>query len=292
MRSDIEFPSGGLTCRGWYYRPEGEGRHPAVLMSPGFSAVKEQKLANFAERFAAEGFAVVVFDYRHLGASDGSPRGRIIPQLQHDDLRAALDFMLKTPEIDPARIGLWGSAYSGGHALWVGALDPRVKAIVAQVPAIGIARSLLMMYGRPEFDSLLVSLAAEHAARNAGVDDRTMPVVSQDGRAFLPTSDSFVWFTAAAAALNWKNQVTMESVARAIEYMPAAFIELIAPKPLLIQAAERDALIPIGDVRTAFARAREPKKLEVYDCGHYDLYDGPLHQTAQQAQVDWWRQTL
>ena len=90
MRNDLSFASGGLTCRGWFYAGSGKGPRPLIVMSHGVTAVKEQHLARFAERFATEGFAVIVFDYRYLGSSDGEPRGRVIPHLQHEDLRAAL----------------------------------------------------------------------------------------------------------------------------------------------------------------------------------------------------------
>src|SRR5262245_13745466 len=84
MRTDVVFDSGGTACRGWYYAPQGATRPaPAVVMSHGITAIKEQHLERYAERFAGEGFAVLVFDYRHLGSSDGTPRGRVNPRLQH-----------------------------------------------------------------------------------------------------------------------------------------------------------------------------------------------------------------
>ena len=43
-------------------------------MASGLSCVREQRLDAFAERFAAAGYAVLAFDYRHFGASGGSPR--------------------------------------------------------------------------------------------------------------------------------------------------------------------------------------------------------------------------
>src|SRR6188474_235522 len=91
MREDVEFTSAGLTLRGWLYRPDGSaGDRPAVVMSHGFSAVKEQGLDGLAQRFVDAGMIVLVFDHRHLGASDGDERGRIIYQEQQDDTRAAL----------------------------------------------------------------------------------------------------------------------------------------------------------------------------------------------------------
>jgi hypothetical protein len=294
MRKDIAFTSGGLTLRGWFYEPPSSaGKAPAIVMSHGFSAVKAQGLAGFAEAFNAAGFAVLVFDYRHLGASDGAERGRIVPQEQHDDIRAALTWLCAEPGVDPDRIGLWGTSYSGGHALFVGALDPRVKAIVAQAPAIDIARSLIAIAGRAGFDAYLGLLAQDHAGRNAGGEGGRIPVVAPDGQpSVLATPDSWAWFNEARTP-DWVETTSLESVARMAEYQPASLIDLIAPKSLLIIAGVQDSLIPIDQVRGAFARAAEPKKLMEIECGHFDFYPGmPHHARAAGAATDWFKSAL
>jgi fermentation-respiration switch protein FrsA (DUF1100 family) len=298
MRADVEFHSRGVACRGWLYRPDAAAAAPgpAILMSHGFSAVKEQGLDGFARGFCDAGFVVLAFDYRFLGASDGEPRGRIIPQEQHDDNRAALGWLSRQPGVDPARIGLWGSSYSGGHALFMGALDPRVKAVVAQVPAIATARSLVAMAGREGLAGLLELFVHDHAARNAGEPGASLPVVAPEGEpSVLATPDSYAWFQTSGArdAPNWLNSTSVESVARLAEYAPADFIDLISPKPLLIQAATRDALIPIDQVREAFARAGEPKKLVEFDGGHFDLYPGErFHAPARANATEWFKAHL
>ena len=70
-RSEVSFESGGETCAAWLWRPDGEGPHPGVVMAHGFSGVREQRLDAYAERFAAAGMAVLLFDYRHFRASSG-----------------------------------------------------------------------------------------------------------------------------------------------------------------------------------------------------------------------------
>lgn len=295
MRKDVSFVSGGLTCCGWFYSGEGRGPRPAIVMSHGVTAVKEQHLAAYAERFAAEGYAVLVFDYRYLGASDGEPRGRIIPHLQHEDIRAALTYVSGLPEVDATRIALWGSSYSGGHALFVGALDPRVKAVCVQVPGVNIPHSLIALISRPVFDGVLATLADDQAARNAGAQGAAMPVVAEPGKpSFLATADAYEWFTTSAAiAPNWVNSITLESIARAAEYVPDAFIELIAPRPLLMQVAVKDSIIPVNLARQAFHRAGEPKRLELYDCGHFDPYaNEPWHSQFLGGQVRWLKEHL
>jgi len=296
VRTDVSFQSGGLRCRGWLFRPEAAcGPMPAIVMSHGVTAVKEQLLEPYALRFAQEGYAVLVFDYRYLGASEGEPRGRVVPQEQHEDIRAALAFISAQPDIDANRIALWGTSYSGGHALFVGAVDPRVKAVVAQVPALNIPHALISLITRPVFDGLLGMLADDQAVRNAGGEGGWLPVVNEPGQpAFLAASDAYDWFTSTGTfAPNWLNRISLESVARAAEYVPDAFIELISPKPLLMQVATQDSLIPSTLARQAFHRAGEPKKLEVFECGHFDPYGNePWHSQFLGGQVRWLRENL
>ena len=70
QRTDVRIPAcGGEEIDAWMYLPDGPGPHPVVVMAHGIGGVKAAGLAPFAERFAAAGFAAVVFDYRHWGLS-------------------------------------------------------------------------------------------------------------------------------------------------------------------------------------------------------------------------------
>src|SRR5260221_8071116 len=145
-RRDIVFDAEGVILRGWFYPAEGAGRSaPAVVMAHGFSAVKEMYLDSFAEVFAAAGLSVLVFDNRNFGASDGEPRQEIDPWAQVRDYRHAITYATTRPEVDHDRIGVWGSSYSGGHALVVGAIDRRVKCVVSQVPLCSGYRNIFRL---------------------------------------------------------------------------------------------------------------------------------------------------
>src|SRR5262249_37934657 len=149
----------------------------------------------------------------------------------------------------------------------------RVKVIAVQAPAMEVAQSLIHLAGHAGFAGYLGLLANDHALRNAGKPSARLPIVAAEGVSVFPTPDSFDWFTTNAAK-GWENSTTFESVARMAEYTPAALIELIAPKPLLMVAGETDSLIPVAQVRAGFARAGEPKRLDVHPCGHFDFYPG------------------
>ena len=107
-RRDIEFPAeDGTVLRGWLYEPDGDGPFPTVVMTHGFSAVKEMYLDDFAAAFADAGLAALVYDHRNLGASDGTPRGDIDPRLQIDDYRTAITYAATLDAVDGDRIGVW-----------------------------------------------------------------------------------------------------------------------------------------------------------------------------------------
>jgi pimeloyl-ACP methyl ester carboxylesterase len=103
-------------------------------MAHGFSAVREQRLDAYAEQFEQAGFAVLLFDYRHFGASAGEPRQLLSIRRQLQDWEAAIAAARKLPGIAPERFALFGSSFSGGHVQVMAARDPTVAAVIAQVP--------------------------------------------------------------------------------------------------------------------------------------------------------------
>ncbi|TPQ50643.1 acetylxylan esterase [Prosthecomicrobium hirschii] len=297
MRRDISFKTeDGVTLRGWHYLPDGRtGRVPTIVMAHGFSAVKEMYLDRFAEAFAAAGLAAVVFDNRNFGASDGEPRLEIDPWRQVRDYRDAITFVQGLEETDPDRIGVWGSSYSGGHVLVLGAIDKRIKCVVSQVPlasghdnALRLIRSDTIAAVRGLFD-------ADRRARGAGEPPAMIPVVSEDpaGPAALPTPDSWTWFTETGRlrAPSWKNEVTLRSVEMFTEYEPASYIRSISPTPLLMVVALGDVLTVADLALAAYEKALEPKKLVTLTGGHFDAYVNDFA-AASSAAADWFRRHL
>ncbi|MFL9458296.1 alpha/beta hydrolase, partial [Tolypothrix bouteillei VB521301_2] len=139
MQRTTSFESKGLKCSVTFYTPDkaaSSDRFPAIVMAHGMGLTKEMGLPQFAEKFVQAGFVVSLFDYRYLGASEGEPRGQIIPAEQHEDYRNAITWTQLQNQVDPERIGAWGFSYSGGHVLHLAAFDPRVKAVVAQMPTV------------------------------------------------------------------------------------------------------------------------------------------------------------
>lgn len=296
MRQDVEFEADGVTLRGWLYTTEGASAPlPAVVMSHGFSAVKEMYLDRFAEAFAHAGLAALVYDNRNFGASDGEPRQEIDPWAQVRDYRTAITYAGTRSEVDADRIGIWGTSYSGGHVLVVGAIDRRVKCVACQVPLVSGHANFRALVRADFIASFQGQFDADRAARFGGGPPAMVPVVDADPLApsALPTPDSYEWFTGThqSRAPSWRNEVTLRSVEMFTEYEPGTYLPWISPTPLLMCVAEHDVLTPRDIAISGFALANEPKKLVILPGGHFDAYvDG--FDTAAQAATGWFARHL
>ena len=121
-RQNVRFDSAGSsTVPGGSTRLPGGGPAPCIVLAHGFGALKEGRLDAYAERFAAAGYAALVFDYRHFGESEGEPRQLLDVRRQHEDWHAAVAFARGADGVDPERVALWGSSFSGGHVIHVAA---------------------------------------------------------------------------------------------------------------------------------------------------------------------------
>jgi len=291
MRRDIEINAEGTILRGWLYLPEGaRGRVPLVAMAHGFSAVKEMYLDRFAEVFSRAGIAALVYDNRNFGASDGEPRQEIDPWQQVRDYRHAITWATSRAEIDADRIGVWGSSYSGGHVLVVGAIDRRVKCVVSQVPLVSGSRNLKRLIRADMMAAVRQQFDADREARFKGGAPAMMPVVAEDpmAPAALPTADSWRWFTETgrSRARAWRNEVTLRTVEMLGEYEPRDYVPRISPTPLLMVIAAGDHLAVADEAFAAYNRALEPKRILVLKGGHFDAYVEDFERASGAAR-DW-----
>lgn len=297
MREDIAFNAEGTTLRGWLYTPDrGPDPFPCVVMAHGFSAVKEMYLDSYAEVFAQAGLAALVFDNRNFGESDGEPRQEIDPWVQIRDYRHAITYLGTRLEIDRERIGVWGSSYSGGHVLVVGALDRRVKCVVSQVPLTNGYHNIQRLVRADVISTIRELFNNDREARFAGMEPAMIAVVTNDpqGMAALPTPDSYTWFTETGdeIAPNWNNEVTLRTVEMLMEYEPGSYIERISPTPLLMLIAAQDHLAVAEEAFITYNRALEPKKLVVLPGGHFTAYTGSGFELSSSSARDWFVQHL
>ncbi|WP_370303249.1 alpha/beta hydrolase [Pseudooceanicola sp.] len=298
MKTDITFNTeDGTTLAGWFFAAAGaDGPAPTVIMCHGFSATKEMHLDGFAKTFQAAGMNVIVYDNRNLGDSGGTPRGEIDPEQQIRDFRDAITYAQGRADVDPDRIGAWGSSYSGGHVLVVAARDRRVKCVVSQVPLVQGLENARRLVRSDLWAGLREGFVADRQARLRGEAPLTMPVIGETfgDPCALPTEDSHRFFSDLPEEKRgrWQNEITLRSMELFTEYEPGDAIARIAPTPLMIVVGRDDHLTPADMTLAAYERALEPKKLLVLECGHFEAYtDGPFEISAP-AQCEWFQTHL
>ncbi|PJE37540.1 acetylxylan esterase [Pseudooceanicola lipolyticus] len=298
MKTDITFNTeDGTTLAGWFFAAAGaDGPAPTVIMCHGFSATKEMHLDGFAKTFQAAGMNVIVYDNRNLGDSGGTPRGEIDPEQQIRDFRDAITYAQGRADVDPNRIGAWGSSYSGGHVLVVAARDRRVKCVVSQVPLVQGLENARRLVRSDLWAGLREGFVADRQARLRGEAPLTMPVIGETfgDPCALPTEDSHRFFSDLPEEKRgrWQNEITLRSMELFTEYEPGDAIARIAPTPLMIVVGRDDHLTPADMTLAAYERALEPKKLLVLECGHFEAYtDGPFEISAP-AQCEWFQTHL
>lgn len=291
----IEFEVQDVRIRGTFYLPAGiSSPVPAIVLAHGWAMVAGGDLEDYAAVVVGAGMAALTFDFRRLGRSDGLPRQEIDPAWQIEDFRAAISYVRSRPEVDRERIGIWGSSYSGGHALVVAAIDKRVRCVVSQVPTIDgyAAGQRRMRYDKAQ--ALQAAFELDREARFAGQPPVTLPMIDPDPEAAVAYAgrDSYDYMNAQAQrCASWVNEVTLCSLELARAYMPGSYIQRIAPTPLLMIVATGDGLTPSDLQQEAFRQAHEPKQLMLLPGGHYSVYTEHFGTTSAAA-ADWFHKHL
>src|SRR5215467_12007215 len=115
MRQAVTFYSEGCKLSGDLYLPEGlrlQERRAGIVLCHGYTGVKDLYLPDNARVLNAAGYVALTFDYKGWGASEG-PRSRLAPYSRAADVQAALTFLGLQPNVDAARLGIYGTSYGG-----------------------------------------------------------------------------------------------------------------------------------------------------------------------------------
>ena len=272
-RRDIVFPSSGQLCRGWLYTPAAPGPHATLLMAHGFGAVKEMGLDRFAQRFAAAGYACLVFDYRHFGASEGEPRQLLDIGRQLDDWAAAIACARGHADLDPDRLALWGTSFAGGHVIEAAVRDGRVAAVISQCPFTDGRASVRKM----ELGNLMkVSWLALRDAIGSlfGRQPLLVPDVGEPGSVAMMTAPDALpgFLQLIPPGFEFRNEVAARIALHVLFYRPGRAAARLTC-PALFCVCETDSVAPAKATLRHVARAPRGE-VKRYPDGHFDIYVG------------------
>jgi len=296
---NVEFISSGSMCRGLHFEPEidsltSQTGIPCVVMAHGFGGTRNAGLEPYARRFSAAGMHVLVFDYRHFGESEGEPRQLLSIRRQLKDWMAAVSFARSLAGVDPGRIALFGTSFSGGHVIEIAVRDGSVAAVISQCPMMdGLAaiKSLLSYAGVGSMLLMTWAGVRDLVRSLVGMGPLMMPIVAQPGNlAAMSTPDAEPGYMAIAPP-DYRNEVCARIGLTVGMYRPGLKADRL-PCPILIQITEKDSVAPPEAAEAAARRAGNRAQVRRYPIGHFDIYVGEDFERSVADQVEFLTDTL
>lgn len=284
-RFDLHFLSGDDHCAAWLYQPDGQGPHPVIVMAHGLGAVREMRLDAFADRFCAAGYACLVFDYRHFGASGGEPRQILDIGKQLDDWRAAVRFARSISLLDPERVILWGSSFSGGHVLTIAAEDDEIRAVMSQCPFTNGLSSVLAVNPVSSLQVTVLS-ALDLMGSWLGMKPVMLNTAGKPFTAGLMTAaDALPGYLALVPGHSgFENRVAARIGLNILRYYPGRKVRQIKA-PVLFCVCLKDSVAPAGPTLRYARQAQHGEVLQL-TLGHFDIYSGAPFEQVVSRQLE------
>lgn len=288
-REPVEFFSGGYKLKGILEVPEGARQVPGIVLCAGYGGIKERILPDISQKLVDAGNAVLRFDYRGFGESEG-PRDRLFPLEQVDDIRNALTFLSQDTRVDGTRLGLFGISFGGGNAAYTAGMDSRVGCAVSLVGFGNGERWLRSLRRQWEWREFLKRLEQDRYKRvctgTSEVVDRLELMVPD------PLSEK-VLEEAVRAFPKAYFRLSLESAEKIIEFRPEDVVDRVSPRAILFLHAGEDDLVPPDESRSMYERAKEPKRLVILPgVPHYGVYTGEVFRNVMGLAAEWYAEYL
>lgn len=261
---------------------------PVIILCHGFCGIQDILLPAFADAFTRAGFATITFDYRGFGSSGGE-RGRLVPEMQIDDILSVISWVKTHPSLDARRTGLWGTSFGGCHVFGAAVRSPGIRCIVSQ---LAFADGEQIVTGKMSADEKSAFLATlkkmAEKQKNTGkemftsitrvLSDEESKKFFDENRALYPAMDIRIPFL---------------TIRETLQYRPAQSASRVTC-PTLIVIAGKDTVNPPEQGRALFeAVGASVKQLhEEHQARHYDMYSGEYFSRVRDIQIAWFRKYL
>ncbi|MGB4776255.1 MAG: alpha/beta fold hydrolase [Daejeonella sp.] len=298
----------GSIIEGWLYIPEVENC-PIVVLAPGLTSTKECFLEIYAWSFVSKGIAALTIDFRTFGGSEGTPRHWVSPKRQVEDYLSTISFitnhLCKTNSINPNKIAIWGSSFSGGVAVKLAAVFPdKVKAVIAQVPylknsketepkgltmlrficltLIDTIRSFVSEKTKIKLSPVYVTAFAK---TNEFAFSKTDENPSRDHKKFKNIQSPFWKEVMRPLRGGWENKMLARVFIEMGEYEPMKFVDKITQPIYLISASDDKEILPEFIDEAYESINHKNKKITKIKGGHYDVYIGDIANKNAESQA-------
>ena len=292
METKVSFYSKGCKLTGTLFipddLPQGEKR-AGIIFCSGFTGTRDTALLPFSRYLCKKGYIGLSLDYRGFGESEGT-KWRLIPMAEVEDVRNGITYLQQQPQVDETSIGLLGTSFGGAIAIYVAALDERVKCIVANATVGNGRKWLQSLRNNSEWQAFLDELEEDRAKRVLTGTSKMVDWL----HIMVPDAQS----KALAEERLKKNpdsctELPLETGQAVIEFEPDEVVHKIAPRPILFTVAGRDVLTPMELAKEVYDKAGEPKRFVVVPgAAHYDTYSPPHLQIVMDEALAWFKQYM
>lgn len=293
FRHGSDFTSAGTRCDAWLYRPTRGQDPPVVVMANGIAGEKHWRLPAFARAFASRGLAVLLFDYRNFGGSDGDPRYFADPDRHVEDWEAALTHVRSLDAVGD-QVALWGSSFSAGHALTVAARQP-VDALSLQVPFLdGRAMTALRVKQAGIRWFIRAGLAGirDYVRTATFRGPNYVPVVGEPGEfAVLNSPGAKAGYERVVSDEDeWANQCWARLFLTVPRYRPIEAAGEIECPTLVLEGTEDD-VVPAEPIDELVETVPDVERVR-YDMNHFDPYFEPSFERVVERQASFFERHL
>lgn len=238
----LAFEVDGDRCRGTLVRPSGVDDPPVVVMGPGLGATRRFGYRAVAERFAVDGRASFVFDYRGFGDSVGTDH-LIHPERQRADYVGALDRLSRVDALGTERV-LWGTSLAAGHALVLGAERRAVDAVIAVSPVLDWQGVVRARGGRYLARAAAAVVRDRLGSRVGG--GVTVPIVGAPGSLAALTEPGVRrgYLDLVDRERTWRNETPARSLSLLGGYRPIEHVGQVRAPTLLLGGADDPLVSP------------------------------------------------
>ena len=271
----------GITLAGDLYQPKNaSGKQAALFVCGPFGAVKEQSSGLYAQTMAERGFVTLAFDPSYTGESGGEPRNVASPEINTEDVSAAVDYLGLQPNVDRERIGVIGICGWGGMVLSAVAVDKRVKAVVAstmydmtRVMSRGYNDSVPPEQRMKTLEQLSQQRWADAEKGTPAYPPAYNKLSGGDAQFQVDYADYYMKPRGYhPRAVNSGNAWSITTPLSFMNMPILTYIKEISPRPVLFVHGEKAHSRYFSE--TAYAAAAEPKELMISPgANHVDLYD-------------------
>lgn len=278
----VSFERDGLKLVGNLFTPEGfaeNGHYNAVVVQGSFTSVKEQMPGTYAQKFADQGFVALAFDYSHYGESAGDPRQLEAPAEKLRDLQAAVSFLTGLPYVQA--VGMVGICTSGGNEAYLGAAEPRLKALATVAAFLPGPALFNMMYGEEGVAQRKEAAAASRCKYQETGEVDMVPAYSEvDPSAvnYRPAAGAYDYYLneARGNVPEYRNESALMGLDEFLEFDPVSKASAITTPTMVVHS---DGCAFPDEAKKFYSELQGEKELVWADGTHYDYYDS-------QAQID------